>query len=199
MKGTTRVFLVTISLFLIISITYKKIYSFEKFPNGKIRKSATFLPFKNLYRVKMFYENGDLEALFYQNYGKNEGVMRIYNQKGSLKAINYFKDGKKYYSEVYTYDSLQNNIDSEHSLFPIIFGQNRYLDSIEFKVGVIIEGLQYSCDSLEFLYDLYDFRRKDGLFLHPPKHEILIPQCEIQDIKLSLKSNMDRKRRIPNE
>lgn len=182
------------TLFLLGLKVYKKIFAYEKYPNGQIKKSAVWIFSKNMYRIKEYYENGNIEAIYYKKNLTTEGKMYIYTADGKLKALNYFKGGKMYYKKVYKYNSNNKLIDSAYSIMPLVYEKKRDIaaDSVYYKVGVITDGLNISCDSLDLFYELYEYKAPDGRFPYTPSHVAPLKNCNVQDLRLSTKPDMIR-------
>lgn len=170
---------------------YQKLYAYEYYPSGRLKKSAAFVLSNGLYRIKEYYENGNLESIYYKKDLITQGIMHIYREDGRLKALNYFKDGRMYYKKVYDYNSSNELIDSAYSIVPLIYNVKRdtAIDSIYYKVGVITDGLNISYDSLDLFYELYEYKI-EGMMPYTPSHVAPLKDCAVQDLRLSTKPNM---------
>lgn len=196
--------------YLIGSMLYRKLYAYERYPNGKIKKSVLFQIWDGSYKFKEFYENGQLKKVYYTINDKFEGLSAeyfptgqlnsigryvkglekgdflTYRKDGKLFVINKYKEGKNYYRKKYIYSSEGKLMDSAYTLQPIIYKQNRTTDSLFYKIGVITDDLNISCDSLDLFYELYGYKREDGLMPYTPTNIAPLKDCVAQDLRLPI-------------
>ena len=175
--------LLTICFYMGLQL-YQKFYARENYPNGKIKKSASFVISKNMFMIKEYYENGKLEALYYNKDLKTQGIMYIYTKEGNLKALNYFKDDIMYYKKVYKYDKSNYLVDSADALIPIIreFKLNDQEDTAIIKAQIILEGTKYKYGDLDLYFEVYDTIQPDGIFPYTPTDSTTFNSPEVKTI-----------------
>lgn len=195
---------------------YNKIYASENYPNGKTKRSVFFQMWNGSYKFKEYYDDGKLKKVYFTKNDKFEGFCTEYFQTGELNSvgmyenglekgdfityrrdgklfvINKYLEGENYYRKKYTYNSGGRLVDSASTIIPIIIDQKRdtIYDSIYFKIKVINEGLDISCDSLDLFYELYEYKAPDGRFPYTPSNIVSLRDCDVQEIKLSTRPDM---------
>jgi|GEM_PF-2059982 len=216
LKKIASIFIIFFLVMVIGFSLYKKIYAYETYPDGSIKRTVVYQIFKNRYKFTKYYETGELQKIYYTKsdkvigpvleYYRNgnistmstyindsiHGDLLIYKDNGNLIAVNKYKNGKMYYKKVYEYDNNNNLADSAYSLMPVIYEERRDIDvdSIYYKVGVIVDGLDFECNNLDLFYELYEYKRDDGLFPYTPSHVLPLEDCSTKDIGLSTRPHM---------